>query len=256
MRKTKPTHVSKCPEGYDDSKYPHPSVTSDIIVLSLDDDNELNVLLIKRKNDPDAGMWAIPGGFLEVGKESTYGAAARELYEETGIKLSDKIDLRQLLTASEPDRDPRGHIISVIHTVIIPKGMLKFKAGDDAADAKLFKIKPDKDSFYGLKFVNSDIILHEEDLALDHAEFMHEAVERLRGRLNYTKDSFMFLANKNKFTVGELQKVHEAIMFKKFDRANFRKMFSRNFVNTNRVSIVDNPIAAISTLPKTYKLKV
>ena len=65
--------------------YPRPAVTVDLVVFALVD-GELRVLLIRRKHDPFAGRWAIPGGFLEI-DEPIEAAARRELREETGLDV-------------------------------------------------------------------------------------------------------------------------------------------------------------------------
>ena len=76
--------TNNIPQDYDPSNYDRPSVTVDVVIFSLVDD-DLQVLLIKRKLPPFAGMWAIPGGFVRMA-ESLEEAAARELAEETGVK--------------------------------------------------------------------------------------------------------------------------------------------------------------------------
>ena len=73
-------------KSYDASKYERPSVTADIVIFTLGDAGNLQVLLIKRGGFPYKGRWAIPGGFVNVGKESVDEAAARELKEETGAE--------------------------------------------------------------------------------------------------------------------------------------------------------------------------
>ncbi|MEF8848611.1 MAG: NUDIX hydrolase, partial [Candidatus Thermoplasmatota archaeon] len=92
------------------------------------------ILLIKRKNPPFQNQWALPGGFVEYG-EKTEDAVKREIYEETNLKT--KI-LKLLGVYSDPNRDPRGHTISIVYQLRILEG--KVSGGDDAAEAKFFKI--------------------------------------------------------------------------------------------------------------------
>lgn len=217
-------------KAYDASKYERPSVTADIAIFTLDEDNDLNILLIKRGGHPYKDHWAIPGGFLNL-KETIDETAARELKEETGIDVSEGIELRQLMTVGSPDRDPRTYVVSVAYTALVPKGKLKIKAGDDAKDARLFKIKPKDKEQSDFIFISEDMIIGSEDLAFDHSFIIKEAIKRLQGRLNYTDDSFALLKNRESFEIYELQKIHEAIMFTKFDIPNFRKKFLVNFVN-------------------------
>ena len=206
--------------------YKRPSVTADIVIFTLDEDNDLNILLINRKGYPFKDHWALPGGFLQVDEESTDETAERELYEETGIK---NIFLKQLYTFSKPDRDPRTHVISVAYTALIPKSKLTIKAGDDAKDARLFKIKYDID---GINFTNSNLTLTEKDLAFDHKEIIRTAITRIRGRIDYEPDAFELLKDKSEFTIYELKCIHESIKNETLDTANFRKSFIRNYLNT------------------------
>lgn len=111
-------------------KYKKPSVTVDIIVEIGN-----KIPLVRRKHEPYKGMWAIPGGFLEVGKENLKKTVRRELYEETSLRAYLK-NIEVIGESSDPDRDPRGHIVTVIYRVTDCKG--EPKAGDDAQDIKLF----------------------------------------------------------------------------------------------------------------------
>lgn len=218
---------------YDASKYERPSVTADIVVLTLNDDDALSVLLVQRGGHPFQGCWAIPGGFLQAGKESTEEAAARELFEETGIRNA---DLRQLATFSSPDRDPRTHVVSVAYTALVPKGALVFQAGDDAAAAKLFQVRLRNGR---LSLITDTFTLSEKDLAFDHAEILKAAIDRLRNRVDYTPDAVSLLADKSAFTVYELKQAYDAVKDTKLDNANFRKMFSRVYLEQDLVSRLD-----------------
>ena len=85
--------------AYDPSRYERPSVTVDVVILTVRD-GRLAVLLIKRKHWPYEGMWAIPGGFVNP-DESLEDAAKRELDEETGVR---DVYLEQLYTFGDPGR--------------------------------------------------------------------------------------------------------------------------------------------------------
>ena len=221
--------------NYKADAYERPSVTADIVVFTLDDEDDLNILLIQRKGFPYKDHWAIPGGFLEVGRESIDDTARRELYEETGLDI-DNIYLKQLYTFGKPDRDPRTHVISVAYTALIPKSQLTISAGDDASDAKLFKIKYDVN---GMLFVNDTISLGESQLAFDHNEIIRTAITRIRGRIDYEPDAFNLLKDKSEFTIYELKRIYESIKNTTLDTANFRKSFIRNYVNTGLVVDLD-----------------
>ena len=127
-------------ENYDPHKYLNPSNTVDILVFSYKNINGANriskLLLIRRGNHPCIGMWATPGGFIEF-RESIDAAAKRELAEETGI---DDIEIEQLKSYGEYDRDPRTRIITTAYVALVPEGKVHAQAGDDAKDAEWFDI--------------------------------------------------------------------------------------------------------------------
>lgn len=110
--------------------YVAPALTVDAVLLKGND-----VLLVKRGREPFKGAWAIPGGFVEVG-ERTEDAVRRELAEETGLK-GDIVDL--LGVYSDPDRDPRGHTVSVVYVLKVG-GIIAIAAGDDADEARWFAL--------------------------------------------------------------------------------------------------------------------
>ena len=112
------------------SNYKIPSLTADIFIY----DNNLNFILIKRKNNPFKDYWALPGGFVEYG-EKVEDAAVREAKEETGLD----IELTKLVGVySDPDRDPRGHTVTIAFLSKIIGGTLK--SASDAKDAKFIDI--------------------------------------------------------------------------------------------------------------------
>jgi 8-oxo-dGTP diphosphatase len=115
-------------------EWPRPMVTADALVFAACNGRK-SVLLIRRGNDPYKGLWAVPGGFLEMDEELET-AANRELLEETGIE---GIELKQMHTFGTPGRDPRGRQITVIFTGTVDKE-IEPTAGDDAAEAKWFDI--------------------------------------------------------------------------------------------------------------------
>lgn len=122
---------------YQPRDYERPSVTVDMLIFAVDKSGEnRRLLLIKRKNHPYLGCWALPGGFVEM-KEALQEAAARELEEETGVK---GMRLEQLYTFGEVERDPRTRIISVAYMAVVEDEALSVQAGDDAAEAAWFRV--------------------------------------------------------------------------------------------------------------------
>ncbi len=113
-------------------EYPRPSVTVDILVYTEIELRPKEVLLIRRGQAPYAGMWALPGGFVDM-DEDLPQAAARELKEETGVG---GLSLLQFRTYGTPGRDPRGRTISIIYTASSEK--LEVRGGDDASEAAWF----------------------------------------------------------------------------------------------------------------------
>src|SRR5258708_17926016 len=107
---------------YDASKYDRPSVTVDVIMMSLRQ-RDLQVLLVKRGSWPYEGMWAIPGGFVNM-DESLETAAKRELQEETGVQ---DVYLEQLYTFGDPGRYPRTHVITVVYFALLDSVSLHVK---------------------------------------------------------------------------------------------------------------------------------
>ncbi len=187
------------PEGYDPTIYDRPSVTVDVVIFTLRD-QDLQVLLIRRKHPPFADYWAIPGGFVQI-NESLEAAATRELEEETGVR---DVYIEQLYTFGAPDRDPRTRVITVAYFALAPSTALPLlQAGDDAADAQWWSI-------YDLPA-----------LAFDHAQILEYALTRLRYKLEYTAVGFELLPKL--FTLSELQSAYEIILGEKLDRGNFRK---------------------------------
>lgn len=139
------------------TNYKNPSVTADIFIF----DDDLNFILIKRKNNPYKDCWALPGGFVEYG-ESVETAAIREAKEETSID----VELKDLVNVySKPDRDPRGHTITVAYTA---KGDFSvMKADDDASDIAIFTSEK----------------LNEIKLAFDHDQIIKDCLKVAKNNL-------------------------------------------------------------------------
>lgn len=144
-------------------EWPRPMVTVDAAVFAFFHDGA-KLLLIKRKRDPNKGRWAVPGGFIEMDEELE-DAAARELAEETGLT---GVPLEQMRTYGTVGRDPRGRLITVVFMGTIEEKQAVIKAGDDAAEARWFRI--------------DDLPM---DMAFDHDEITRFAIRRLKRTTTY-----------------------------------------------------------------------
>lgn len=178
--------------------YPHPAVTADVALFTIRDER-LQILLIRRAQEPFAGTWALPGGFVEL-EECLEDCALRELQEETGVM---GVYLEQLYTFGSPQRDPRERVISVAYYGLTPVSSINPKASSDANQVAWF----DVNELPGLAF--------------DHIDIVAKARERLRAKLDYSTIAFQFMPKR--FTLTDLQAVYETILGETLDKRNFRK---------------------------------
>ncbi|MEU0449978.1 NUDIX hydrolase [Streptomyces tendae] len=186
--------------GYDKHAFEPFAVTVDLAVLTLRA-GALHVLLVERGQEPFAGRWALPGGFL-LPEESAETAARRELAEETGLADVTGLHLEQLRTYSEPGRDPRMRVVSVAFAALLPDPP-EPHGGGDAAEARW--VPYDK----------------AQGLAFDHDRILADARDRVGAKLEYTCLATAFCPAE--FTLGELQQVYETVWGTALDRPNFRR---------------------------------
>ncbi|MEN9935912.1 MAG: hypothetical protein RLZZ387_2491 [Chloroflexota bacterium] len=199
---------------YDLTRYERPSVTVDVVIFTLIE-RDLNVLLVRRKRWPHEGMWAIPGGFVQM-DESLETAARRELEEETGVR---DIYLEQLYTFGEPKRDPRTRVISVAYIALVRADKQKLRVSEESMDVRWFPVR----RLPG-------------PLAFDHDSILASALGRLRSKLEYTTLAFELLPEV--FSILELKNIYDQIWGednleggKKIDKGNFyRKIRDANIL--------------------------
>lgn len=180
--------------------YIAPTLTVDAVIFQISN-NVLEVLVIKRANEPFAGSWALPGGYNAAG-ETTERALHRIVEQKAGVDTEkDLAYIEQLYTFDTVDRDPRGHAVSVTY----------MGCGRDIQI---------RDATPHTAFMPVDSL---PELAYDHENIIKYAHERLKSKLTYTNAVSAFLAPR--FTLTQLQTAYEIIFGREFDKRNFRKKF-------------------------------
>lgn len=192
------------PEDYDPSEFEHPSVTVDIPIFTIKD-NDLKVALIKRSNWPYEGKWALPGGFVEI-DEPIENAAKRVLNNKTGVE--EDVFMEQLYTFGQTDRDPRKRVITVSYFALVNSEKVNLRETDEVEDISWH-------SAYDLP-----------ELGFDHKEIVNYAIKRLRWKLEYNTAVFSLLPEK--FTLSQLQDTYEIILNEDLDKRNFRKKIHKH----------------------------
>lgn len=194
-------------QDYDPDAFDRPSITVDLVLLGLQE-GRLSALLVRRDQPPQAGRWALPGGFVAV-DESLDDAARRVLREKAG--LSDG-HLEQLYTFGRVDRDPRMRIVSVAYLGLLREARMKEAVRSGLVTAALLSGDP-------LEAMGEDG--RPLPLAFDHREILTLARERLRGKIDYSEVAFAFLPER--FTLRALQDVHEAVLGASLNKPAFRR---------------------------------
>lgn len=258
---------------YDASKYERPSVTVDMLIFTVTDEEKKNyrklpekvlrLLMIKRGDHPYIGQWALPGGFVNM-DESMEEAARRELMEETNI---DNIYMEQLYTWGDVGRDPRTRIISTSYMSLVDSSVLNVKANDDAEDAKWFTVscklyqeqKTVTQGGYILQRIYKLSLANDEDnlsATIKIEKTVEDRVTKItrqivesngiafdhakiieygieRLRNKIEYTDIAFNLMPKLFTLTELQKVYEIVLDTELLKANFRRKISDMVIETN-----------------------
>lgn len=245
-------------KNYDVNQFERPSVTSDILLLSVSSGVQNNyrklkekfysVLLVKRKDYPFKDKWCLPGGFVK-NSETTEKAARRILAKETNLH---NIFMEQLYTFDSIDRDPRTRVLSVSYIALVDKNKLNDSLYENASwfnisyieDDKTFTVTLDNGN-ETLNFVVSKTlkesttdrykfdIVKNDSLAFDHPIVIVSGIERLKNKIMYTDIVFNMMSEY--FTLGELQQVYEVILNKKLLDPAFRRIIANKVEKTNIV---------------------
>jgi ADP-ribose pyrophosphatase YjhB (NUDIX family) len=185
--------------------FPRPLCTVDLAIFSIQA-NELRVLLVRRPSDrgePHPGLWALPGGFIDVARDSDLEhSALRKLREKTGISAP---YLEQVGSWGSAARDPRGWSVTHVYFALVSADDLKLVPGGNVSDAAWFVVEGSR---------------VREKLAFDHGDLLRAAVMRLRSKVEYTSlPAFLMPAE---FTLTELQRVYEIALGRPLEKKAFR----------------------------------
>ncbi|MBB3060059.1 NUDIX hydrolase [Microbulbifer rhizosphaerae] len=188
-------------QDYDKGAFEAPLLTVDAVLFTYHLD-ELKVLLVERSNHPEKGKWALPGGFVAEDTDKTLeDTVVRKLKEKTGVAPP---YIEQLYTFGGAGRDKRGWSVTVCYTALI---------AHQACQSHI-------DTVSDVAWVNV-ARAEKMDLAFDHEKILRYARERLRQKALYSIVPAYALPKK--FTLPELQRVHEAIIGKPLQKKSFRR---------------------------------
>ena len=251
--------------NYSLEKYERPSVTSDIVIFTIWEEqgdnrrkmaeSRLAVLLIRRNEHPYKNCWALPGGFL-CSNETIEECAIRELKEETGLGRAKLVPIGAF---SKPGRDPRGWIVSNAFMAPVYRNDTHIHGGTDAAEAAWFTFDAqfcETDGSWRLRLESCEreqqVILNAEILqktgitglteyevkssdgiAFDHPQILMQAYSSLKKHLVSDGIAYDFLPTQ--FTIMQLQKVHELILKQPLLAANFRRKISDEIEETGQM---------------------
>lgn len=179
----------------------YPIVMVDIVIFSVDEKG-LRVLLVHRANEPQKGLWALPGGFLKPDVDVDLEAAARRvLNEKVGVETT---HLEEVCTFSGQERDPRGWSISVLFFALLPRDQVQ----------AVVKAKID-----AVEWV--DARDHGLEMAFDHDEHLKQALDVLKRKVE--RHALPLQLMPVHFTLTSLQRTCEAILGKALDKSVFRR---------------------------------
>ena len=261
-------------QNYDPSVYERPSVTVDILIFTVSQ-RKLQLLLIRRNEHPFLGKWAIPGGFLQIDESADDAAARRiseeagvenvhleQLYTFSAV---DRDPRTRVISIAYLATVPFGKLKfsagtgadeAALFTVegitgesltgspekasAAPPSPGKSSAASPAPEktsaASPVSGKSSDGSTDSLLLTGPDgEIITGTDLAFDHAKIIWTAVQRMRGKLNYTDLAFGFLEDPSSFSLTELRLIHEAVLGRPLDIGNFRRTIKREYEAIGRI---------------------
>lgn len=201
---------------YDPARFDRPSLAVDVVVVGVRQ-RRLCALLVRRGEQPQQGRWALPGGFVGMA-EDLEAAARRVLRAKAGLE---GLYLEQLYTFGEPGRDPRTRVVSVVYLALTDLARLEDAAQQAPEDRCLADIRVGWTGEEGGPAKAFGVQGARLALAFDHEDILGLAVKRLRGKLDYAPVGFEFLPPR--FTLRQLQDIHEAILGRRLNKDSFRR---------------------------------
>ena len=198
-------------EAYDPSAFDRPSVAVDVVLLTATE-GSLRVLTVRRTEHPARGVASLPGGFVRM-DESLDAAAERVIFEKAGLR---DVFVEQLYTFGAVHRDPRTRVISVAYYALVDPARLL-----DGADRRILRVHTPWEGEAGGPAHALDDEGAPTPLAFDHDDILGMAVQRIRGKLDYSPIGFQLLPAT--FTLRRLQLVHETILGRGLNKDAFRR---------------------------------
>lgn len=198
-------------EEYSAESFPRPSLAVDVALVTIIN-KQLHVLMIRRVEHPDQDHWQLPGTFVHLA-ETLEAAAARALAEKT---VAGPVFTEQLYTFGRLDRDPRTRVVSVAYYALVDPARIR-----DPIEGQLLgaiAVPWQGETGGPVQILDQSGPL---EVAFDHAEIVGTVVKRLRGKLNYAPVGYELLPRR--FTLLELQTVHETIMGEPINKDSFRR---------------------------------
>lgn len=201
-------------------RYDRASPAVDCLLLTVEE-GDLKVVISRRQVDPEAGRWALPGVFVNPGPRYE-DEVSRALEEKAGLSFASGLPyLEQLLSWNQPDRDPRGWVITVAYLALAPVAEVGSQLDASPVDAALATVTI---PWLGEEGGPVDVSLSDQQarLALGHNDLVSQAVMRLRSKVRYAPVLLPLMPKR--FTLRQLQEAFEAITGEPISRATFRKM--------------------------------
>ena len=188
-------------DSYNPKEFDTPIYSVDIAIFTLHE-GQLKVLIVERNEYPYKDYWALPGGFVDLKKDSNINATARrKLVSKTGV---DAPLLEQVSTIGNAHRDPRHWSITTLYMALIPYAPTA-EFIEAVNDARWFPIEE----------------IEQLQLAFDHSELLQLARERLKNKTAYTVLPIHVL--KRPFSLSQLQKAFELLMDTELEKKSFRR---------------------------------